>query len=62
MTLHEPDELLVRFLKVFPELMAEVLSQVPEMAAAPGRPPDALEAILKRERLFRLNRLYGSES
>ncbi len=61
MTLHEPDELLVRCHKAFPELMAKLLPQVPQLAASPGRPPDSLEAILKRERLFRLNRLYRSE-
>lgn len=62
MTLHEPDELLVRCHKAFPALMAGLLPQVPELAASPGRPPDSLEAILKRERLFRLNRLCRSET
>lgn len=62
MSLHEPDELLVRFYKAFPDLMAGILAQVPEMAAAPGREPGTLDAILRRERLFRLNRLHGGES
>lgn len=60
--LHEPDELLLRCHTAFPELMAALLRQVPRLAAAPGQQPDSLEAILKRERLFRLNRIYRSGS
>ncbi len=62
MTLHEPDDLLVRCHTAYPDLMAALIPQVPVMAAAPGRVPDSLEAVLKRERLFRLNRLYRSDS
>lgn len=61
LNLHEPDELLVRYHAAHPALMRMLVPQVPVMAAAPGRAPDTLEAVLKRERLFRLNRLYRSE-
>lgn len=61
LTLHEPDELLVRCHTAQPELMGAIVPQAPVMAAAPGRAPDTLEAVLKRERLFRLNRLYRSQ-
>ena len=62
LTLHEPDELLVRCHAAYPELMRALVPQVPALAVAPGRLHDSLETVLKRERLFRLNRLYRSDS
>lgn len=62
LVLHDPDDMLVRCHADFPEQMAELLSQVPELAVAPGGAPDSLESVLKRERLFRLNRLCRSMS
>lgn len=60
MSLFEPDDLLVRFLAAHPDLMKDLVPEVPGMAAPPGQPPASLEAVLKRERLFRLNRLFRS--
>ena len=62
LALFEPDDLLLRFHAAFPELMGTLILQVPQLAAAPDRELDSLEAVLKRERLFRLNRLYRSPS
>lgn len=58
--LFEPDDLLLRFHAAHPERMRALVPDIPAMAVAPGREPATLEAILKRERLFRLNRLYRS--
>src|SRR5690554_2985479 len=60
LTLFEPDELLLRFHHAHPQRMQTVMSDIPALATAPGREPASLEAILKRERLFRLNRAYRS--
>ncbi len=60
LTLHDPDDMLVRCQKSHRDLMAALLPELPRLAAAPGQAPDSLESLLKRERLFRLNRLYGS--
>jgi len=61
LVLFEPDDLLVRFHAARPALMGALLRRIPAMAAPPGQEPADLESILKRERLFRLNRLYRSE-
>lgn len=60
LTLFDPDELLVRLHVAYPERVQAVVPGIPAMAAAPGQEPAGLETILKRERLFRLNRLYRS--
>lgn len=60
LTLFEPDELLLRFHLAQPQRMQAVMPDIPALATAPGQPPASLEAILKRERLFRLNRAYRS--
>ena len=53
----DPDRLMVRCHAQFPQLVAAMLEQLPEYAMAPGRPPASIEAILKRERLFRFNKV-----
>lgn len=58
--MHDPDDMLVRCLKAYPEHMESLLPELPALAAAPGKTPDTLTDLLKRERLFRLNRLHGS--
>ena len=60
LALHDPDDMLVRCYAAHPELVSALLQEVPNLVAAAGQVPDRLEIILKRERLFRLNRLYGS--
>jgi len=59
-SLLEPDELLLRLHAQYPQAMQSVLPRVIEWASGPGRAPDSLEAVLKRERLFRFNRLCRS--
>lgn len=58
LTLFEPDDLLVRFNAAHPALMRALVPEIPRIAAAPDQAPASLETILKRERLFRLNRIY----
>lgn len=60
LTLFEPDELLLRFHLRHPRRMQAVMADIPALATAPGQAPASLETILKRERLFRLNRAYRS--
>ena len=58
MTLFEPDELLMRFHLAHPDALRRMMPEIPNWAVGAGKEPDTLEAVLKRERLFRLNRLY----
>ena len=58
LALFEPDDLLVRINAVHPELMRALVPEIPRLAAGPDQAPASLETLLKRERLFRLNRLY----
>lgn len=60
LALFEPDDLLVRFHAAHPEALRRMMPEIPGWAVGPGKEPDPLEAVLKRERLFRLNRLYRS--
>ena len=60
LSLFEPDDLLVRYFAAWPDSMARLMPQVPFWAQGPGKAPATLEAVLKRERLFRLNRVYRS--
>lgn len=56
--LMEPDQLLVQCWKHNPEQVRAAFQLVPQDLIAAGREPDSLEVIMKRERLFRLNKLY----
>ncbi len=58
LTLFDPDELLVRCLLQYPLQAASAFDEIPDFALAPGKEIEPLDVILKRERLFRLNRLY----
>lgn len=60
LSLFEPDGLLLRLHAVHPAFMQALVPEIPALATAPGQAPASLETILKRERLFRLNRLYRS--
>ncbi len=58
LALFDPDELLVACWRQYPVPMASVFDELREYARAPGKELETLEVILKRERLFQLNRLY----
>jgi hypothetical protein len=53
----DPDLFLVRCLALYPEAVRRMLSELPQAVVAPGRTVEPLETLLRRERLFRLNRL-----
>ena len=57
LSLYSPDEFLVKCYEVAPDLLMQLLTLIPDDAAAIGRPAEPLEAVLRRERLFRLNNL-----
>lgn len=57
-SLFDPDELLVCCLRQYPTQAVNAFDEIPDYARAPGKELEALDVILKRERLFRLNRLY----
>src|SRR3546814_7607707 len=53
----EPYRLLGECLWRYPDLMTDLLACLPHEAAVAGRPVASLAEVLKRERLFRLNRV-----
>lgn len=55
--LFDPDQLMSRFWLQRAEHLSGHLATLPDAVCAPGRTVESLEAVLKRERLFRLNRL-----
>ena len=57
LSLYSPDEFLVKCYEAEPDLLMQLLTLIPSDAAAIGRPAEPLEAVLRRERLFRLNNL-----
>jgi len=57
--LFDPDRFLARCLWRYPALLAALLDEMPQAAAAAGRPVEPLDAVLRRERLFRVNRLLA---
>ena len=56
----DPDQLMVACWGAFRDLLLSSLEQVPLELVAAGRPLEPLSVILKRERLFRLNKLCGA--
>lgn len=58
-SLFDPDRLLSQMWQHDASTMVDHLRALPMYACAPGRQQEALDAMLKRERLFRLNRLCG---
>lgn len=62
LSLFEPDDLLLRLHLAHPQRMGALIQDIPAFAGGPGQEPASLESILKRERLFRLNRAYRSVS
>src|SRR5690606_24074947 len=57
LVLLDPDQLLLRCWEAHPQQMMGLLKALPAYAQSPGRPVEAVSAILKRERLFRLNKV-----
>lgn len=55
--LMDPDQFLVRCLEVHPKALADMLAEAPGYLVTSERGPEPLQTILKRECLFRLNRL-----
>lgn len=55
--LFDPDQLMSRFWLQKEGLLSVHLAALPDAVRAPGYDAESLEAVLKRERLFRLNRL-----
>src|SRR5690606_10538020 len=58
--LMDPDIALARYLAGRPAQLRASLAKVPAYALAPGRGLESVDTILKRERLFRFNRLCTS--
>lgn len=59
--LMDPDQLLVACWQPYQEQLRSSLAVVPQELVEAGRALEPLDAILKRERLFRFNKLYGAE-
>ena len=57
LNLLDPDQLLVLCWQQEPLLMSALFNALPGYALAPGKELESVQVILKRERLFRLNRL-----
>ena len=60
--LMDPDQLLVRCWENHREPLTSALKAVPQDLLATGRPLETLDVILKRERLFRLNKLCAQDT
>lgn len=57
--LHDPDLFLWRCHQLWPTRMQPLLAGLPEQVASPERPELPLDALLRRERLFRLNKVVS---
>jgi hypothetical protein len=57
--LYDPDQFLVHCLWAYPDFVTQALACLPGALHAPGRPVEPLADILRRERLFRLNRVIA---
>ncbi|NYT76760.1 PIN domain-containing protein [Alcaligenaceae bacterium] len=55
--LMDPDQFLVRCYADYPREITEMLVEAPSYLVTPERGPEPLQTILKRESLFRLNKL-----
>lgn len=61
-SLFDPDTYLLRCWEHYPDLLAAMVREVPVYAQSIGKPVEAIDVILKRERLFRFNRIYAGNS
>lgn len=59
--LMDPDQLLVRCWEHHREPLQSAFEHMPQDLAASGRPLETLDVILKRERLFRMNKLRTAQ-
>ncbi|NYT59737.1 PIN domain-containing protein [Alcaligenaceae bacterium] len=57
LVLLDPDQLLLRCQEEHPQQVTTLLDSLPGYAQAPGKPLEPLADILKRERLFRFNKV-----
>ncbi|MCC2595162.1 PIN domain-containing protein [Pusillimonas sp. MFBS29] len=57
LVLLDPDQLLLRCQEEYPQHIKALLESLPAYAQAPGRPLESVSDILKRERLFRFNKV-----
>lgn len=55
--LFDPDEFMLRCWQQYPDATHGLLAALPGYALAPNKELEPLDAILKRERLFRINKL-----
>jgi len=60
LSLFDPDQFLVACLRQFPDQMPGLIERVPAACTTARHSGEPLDVILKRERLFRLNRLCAS--
>ena len=60
LSLFDPDQFLVACLRQFPEQMLGLIERLPGACVTARHAGEPLDVILKRERLFRLNRLCDS--
>lgn len=61
-SLFDPDTYLLRCWQQYPDLLDAMIQEVPVYAQSIGKPVESIDVILKRERLFRLNRVYTGKS
>jgi len=61
LTLFDPDQFLTKCYELNPDMLLQLLALIPDDAVKIGRPREPLEAVLKRERLFRLNSLIAQD-
>ncbi len=61
-SLFDPDTYLLRCWQLYPDVLDAMILEVPAYAQSIGKPVEPIDVILKRERLFRLNRVYTGTS
>ncbi|NYT65924.1 PIN domain-containing protein [Alcaligenaceae bacterium] len=61
-SLFDPDTYLQLCWQQHPDLLRAMIQEVPVYAQSIGKPVEPIDVILKRERLFRLNRVYSEKS
>lgn len=57
LSLYDPDQFLVRCLWSYPDIVMKVLAHLPDAMHVEDKPVESLADVLRRERLFRLNRV-----
>ena len=62
LSLFDPDQFLIKCYELNPDLLMQLLARIPDDAVKIGRPREALETVLRRERLFRLNNMIEQDA